>query len=188
MEKSKERPDESERTVEKIENDTLIEKEKAHGQNADEKPASKQKKPKCPEIGLFIALLSAVFLSLSNVLIKKAKFFSGTEQTTIRYFIQGLIMLCIARYNKLNIFGEKGDRKLLILRGVFGTIGLTTLHLSLKLIDPSDSVALFHTNVIIVALLARFILNEKFSLTHIFSLILAISGILSIYFSLEFDR
>lgn len=131
--------------------------------------------------GLLLGLLSAFFLSMSNVFVKKAQLFSGTEQTAVRYTMQGILMLAIAWHKGLNLLGERGNRKMLVLRGVFGTFGLTTLHLAVKFINPSDAVALFHTNVIIVALIARFTLNEKFSIIHILAVFMAITGIYYIF-------
>ena len=75
------------------------------------------------------------------------------------------------------MFGEKKERKLLILRGSFGVVALTCLHFSIKLIDPSDSVSILHTNVVFVAFLARFFLKEKFSFAFLIAMFLTIIGI-----------
>lgn len=126
--------------------------------------------------GLFFGILSALFLSVSNVLIKKAKLFTGTEQTAVRYSIQMILMLTIAYRQNLNVLGPVKERKLLLLRGIMGTCGLTTLHMAIKFINPSDVVALFHTNVVFIAIFARFVLNEKFSIAHLVSMLMAIAG------------
>ena len=126
--------------------------------------------------GIVIAFFSAFFLSLSNIFIKKAQLFSGTEQTAIRYTMQLIVSLSIALYNRENIFGPPDKRKMLIIRGILGTFGLTTLHLAVKFINPSDAVAIFHTNVILVSFIARFTLNEKFSFFHVVALFMAVSG------------
>ena len=94
--------------------------------------------------GLFYGLLSAICLSVSNVLIKKANFFSGSDTAALRYITQLIIMLLIALATKTNLLGPKEMRKILFLRGLFGTFGLLSLHFSIKFINPSDSTALLH--------------------------------------------
>jgi drug/metabolite transporter (DMT)-like permease len=78
------------------------------------------------------------------------------------------------------LFGQKEQRKLLIIRGLFGMSGLILLHFSIKLIDPSDSASLLHTNVIIISILARLLLGEKFTIAHIISIFATVAGNLSI--------
>ena len=58
-----------------------------------------------------------------------------------------------------------------------GTFGLLFFNISIKLINPSDAVALFFTNIIIVSVLARIIFKEKFTIAHIVALIAMIFGI-----------
>lgn len=127
--------------------------------------------------GIILSLLSAFFLSVSNVFIKKAQLFSGTEQAAVRYTLQALIMISIAYYKGLNIFGEKNLRGMLLWRGLFGMFGLTFLHIAVKLINPSDAIAIFQTKVIIVLIFARFTLNERFSFVHILAVLMTVIGI-----------
>lgn len=128
--------------------------------------------------GIFFTLISALFLSLSNVFIKKAELLTGTEQTAVRYLVQIIIMFAIIYRKNFNLLGPAKQRKLLILRGIMGMLGLTATHLAVKFINPSDAVAVTRTNVIIVSIFARFFLNEKFSFVHIASILMAVSGIL----------
>lgn len=75
-------------------------------------------------------------------LILKKIFFNlviGSEQSAIRYFIQTILMVLIARYNNVSIFGIKEHRNLLLVRGVFGAINFISFGFSLKFINPSDT-------------------------------------------------
>ena len=132
--------------------------------------------------GIWLALVSAFFLALSNTFIKKARFLCGSEQTFVRYVVQLVIMMAIMCRNKLNVLGDADgkQRRLLAYRGIFGTIGLVCIHFSVKMIDPSDAVALIHTNVVIVAVLSRFLLNEKLSIMQIGALTLTCVGVIFI--------
>ena len=89
----------------------------------------KRRSPKCfrnlvNHRGVFYALLSAFLISLTNIFIRKATFFSAGEISFIRYLLQLIIMLVYAIWEKESIFGKKGERFLLTLRGVFGAQGL----------------------------------------------------------------
>ena len=130
--------------------------------------------------GLFIGLFSALILCLSNILNKKAHLTTGAEQTFVRYFIQAACMLVIILVNKLDFFGPKNLRKILILRGVLGSLGLMALQYSVKLINPSDAVALLHLNSVLTTIFARIYLKEKFSLAHLACLLSAVLGVLFI--------
>lgn len=130
--------------------------------------------------GFLYAILSALFLSFSNVLIKKSTMFNGSEQAVIRYSFQLGIMVVIAIITKNNLLGPVESRKILVIRGLLGMIYLLSLHFSVKLIAPSDSVSLVHMNIVIVAILARVFLSEQINLAHVVSLIFAIFGIVLI--------
>lgn len=130
--------------------------------------------------GLILQFISAFFLALSGILIRKATFCTASEQTAVRNLIQMLIMIAIAVYNKLNIFGPRDQRTKLILRGLLGSTAIITIAYSIKFINPSDSQALYNTRLIIISILARFFLKEKMSIVLIFCLILTITGVLLI--------
>lgn len=89
-------------------------------------------------------------------------------------------MLIVAFYSKVNILGPKDQRKLLMIRGVFGAIAIVSMGLSVKYIDPSDSQALNSTRIIIISILARIFLNEWLTFVHIICLILTIGGVVLI--------
>ncbi len=111
------------------------------------------------------------------MLIKKSNLFNGSEQAVIRYTFQLMIMIIIACRTHNNLLGPKESRKILIVRGVLGMTYLLSLHFSVKLISPSDSVSLVHLNIVIVSLLARVFLSEKINLAHIVSLIMSMAGV-----------
>lgn len=130
--------------------------------------------------GICYATLSALFLSLSNIFIKSARIMSGSEQAFVRYLIQAIVLAIIIIYTKGNFFGTKKARKMLITRGLMGTLALIALHFAVKLLNPSDAVALLHLNTVIVAIAARIILKEKINLAHVTCLILSMVGVVFI--------
>ena len=130
--------------------------------------------------GFFFAILSALFIALSNVLVKKATLLSGSEQAAVRYLLQLLFMIPIVIISKNNFLGPKESRMPLLKRGILGTLTLVAMHYTLKLINPSDAVAIFSLKTMLVSIIARVILKEKMNLSVILSLALSIIGILLI--------
>lgn len=130
--------------------------------------------------GIFYGMLSALFLGLSNTLIKKTETTSGSEQALMRYIVQFILMLTGIILTKSHPLGPKGSRHLLMVRGTMGCGGMIGLHFAIKLINPSDAVALLHLNTMIVTILARIFLKELLSIAHLTCLILSFIGVVFI--------
>jgi drug/metabolite transporter (DMT)-like permease len=130
--------------------------------------------------GFLLVMVSALFMAIQNIFLRKANFFNAIEQTTVRYFFQLILLSFISCYNKVSLLGNKEFRLQMLFRGVLGTFGLTFYNISIKLINPSDTVTLFFSNVIIISIMARIFLKEKFSVASVFALILIIIGVLLI--------
>ncbi|CAF0911128.1 unnamed protein product [Brachionus calyciflorus] len=130
--------------------------------------------------GIFYALSAAFFIALSGAIAKYCTYFNGSEQTAIRYLVQLILMLIIGVYRRENLLGEYGQRKILFFRGVFGTIGLLLITISFKTINPSDTVSLVNCSIIIVSVLSRFILKEKFTICHLVALTMTSIGVVLI--------
>jgi drug/metabolite transporter (DMT)-like permease len=126
--------------------------------------------------GCILAFASTLITPISMILVKKAHLFNGFEQAFIRYLIQLILMIGIAKFKKLNMFGPKKQRKLLTLRALIGVAGLLCAYFSLSLIMPSDAGALAQSNVVLTALVARFVLDEKLTMAHILAIVLTLSG------------
>ena len=130
--------------------------------------------------GFLLVMISGFFISLQNYFMRKAEFFNAIEQTSFRYLFQLITLAIISQYYNENLFGPKEFRFKLLIRGFFGSLALLFLNMSVKLINPSDTIALFFSNVIIVAILARIFFNEKFSIASILAIILMLIGIVLI--------
>ena len=143
------------------------------------KPFEKKKKLSS-YYGIIFALLAAILLSISNVLVKKAYFFSGTDIGLIRFLIQLVVMILIALRTKNCFMGTKENRKNLILYGIFSLLLILFLFLSIKFVTPSEVTALYQLNMIMVPIIARFILKEKFRIIFILSLVMSILGVIFI--------
>ncbi|CAF0945996.1 unnamed protein product [Brachionus calyciflorus] len=146
----------------------------------EQRPSIKIKDRILRQRGILYALSAAFFISLSGAITKYCYYFNGSEITTVRYLIQLIIMFIIGVYRKENLLGESGQRKILFLRAVFGTVGLLLITISFKMIDPSDSISLVNCSILIVAILSRLILKEKLTLCHLVALTMTSIGVILI--------
>jgi drug/metabolite transporter (DMT)-like permease len=89
-------------------------------------------------------------------------------------------MVPLAIKKKQNIFGDKGHRLILSMRGMLASIGIICFFSAVRLINPSDAVALFNCCIIFIAVLARILLKEKLTIVHLISLCVTMIGILLI--------
>lgn len=145
-----------------------------------EKDQANKKVTVLPFKGYLFALLSAVCSAVAAAFIKKAKTFSATDAAIIRYLAQLISMLLIIKSKNLPVLGPKKQRKLLVLRGILGTCGLVFFFFALKLVPPSDCISISHSSLIITSILARFVLKEKLTISHIIALVLTLFGMLFI--------
>ena len=102
-------------------------------------PVLKRLKKKSKYIGIGYAFLSSVLMSIQFILIKKANYLSGSEITTMRYALQIIGMLSIAKYKGEAVFGPRELRWTLVFRGVLGAIGMLSVGFAVKLRTPSHS-------------------------------------------------
>ena len=89
-------------------------------------------------------------------------------------------MITIIKCKKSHPLGPIKQRKLLVMRAFFGSIGLVTFFFAFKLLEPSDCLAITHTSVIITSILARIILKEKLTIAHLIAVLLTVAGVILI--------
>jgi drug/metabolite transporter (DMT)-like permease len=138
--------------------------------------------------GLFYAALSALFSSLTHIILRRCVYFHGSDQALVRYIIQfAVVSIFYYFYNRQSKLKEEENdklirtsRKLLITRGLFGAIGILSVAFSIKLINPSDTIAILNCKVILISICSRIFLREKHTIIHLVSLSLTILGVLFI--------
>ena len=77
-------------------------------------------KPFLPYAGIFIGILSAFSFCLSQIQLRRAKWFSATDHSIIRYFTAFSVMFIFLKYKEMTVFGPKKQLKLLLMRGFIG--------------------------------------------------------------------
>lgn len=129
--------------------------------------------------GFSFAIISSIMMTTSNILTKKASFFNGFDISFIRYATMFLTSTCIAKYKGMDLFSRSYPNKFLYARATSG-LGMIIYSVTIKLIDPSDAVSLFATNIIYIAILSRIFFKEKFTIIHIVSLFTVFGGVILI--------
>jgi drug/metabolite transporter (DMT)-like permease len=94
--------------------------------------------------------------------------------------MQIILMIIIARYNKESLVGPREHRKLLLIRGVLGSISFISFGFSIKYIQATDAQALYNVRLVIIPILAFIFLKEKLKIIHIIGFILTIIGVVFI--------
>ncbi|TNE82181.1 MAG: DMT family transporter [Bacteroidetes bacterium] len=123
-------------------------------------------------------LLSGFFLALMNVLVRYADNYSVFQLIFFRALVTLLISYAVIKKHGLNPFGN--DKKHLILRGVFGFIGLTLYYLTLKHMPLAAAVSIQYLSPVFTAVLAIFINKQKMSWFTWLFYALAFAGVLVI--------
>jgi drug/metabolite transporter (DMT)-like permease len=139
--------------------------------------------------GYIFGILFALISCVANFFIKISPLLNGCNHAVIRYVFQLLLMIYFIKKNKLSLFdsnhyndnnnnnSNKNKLLLLILRGFAGCLAVILGFFSLSYLDLSDLEVLINSSVIFTAVLARFFLKEKFTIFHIFSLVLTLVGV-----------
>lgn len=104
-------------------------------------------------------LLATFFFSLMNVAVKKVSHIPAMEVVFFRCFVAMCIALFLARRLKLNFLGS--NRKLLFLRGTFGTIALYAFFLSIQKMPLASAMTIQYLSPIFTTVIAIFLLGES---------------------------
>ena len=89
--------------------------------------------------GTILALLGAFFFSLFAIFNKITNFVTRSEQMSVYFLIQMILMTILARGKQELLFGPKEFRFKLIQRGLYGTFAFISFSFSLQYIDPSNT-------------------------------------------------
>jgi drug/metabolite transporter (DMT)-like permease len=137
--------------------------------------------------GLILAFASECLATTSNVIVKGCRYFKGSDQCIFRYATQLVVMIAFnAWHNAQNRKRSKkptslkGNYLFLAARALFGTVGLLSVLFAIKLINPSDAIAIVQTSIVIVLVLSRIFLGERHTVVHLFSICMSIAGVLFI--------
>lgn len=113
-----------------------------------------------------------------NVFIKKVGHIPAMEVVFFRCFVS--LLLCFALLYRDNVPWKGSNRKLLLARGIFGTIALYTFFITLREIPLGTAVTIQYLSPIFTTIIAIFLLNEKVKPVQWLFFLLSFTGILVI--------
>lgn len=115
-------------------------------------------KPKLLNEGVKHMLLAIFFFALMNVAVKMVSHIPAMEVVFFRCFTATCIALILIKRMKLDWLGS--NRKLLLLRGTFGTIALYLFFLSIQKMPLASAMTIQYLSPIFTTIVAIFLLGE----------------------------
>lgn len=123
-------------------------------------------------------LISALAFTLMSTVVKLAKDIPTYEKVFFRNIINLIIAVNILKRDKISFFGEKKNRKYLVIRGVLGLLGVVCNFYAVTQMNLSDASMLFNLTPFFVTLFAIFFLGERILKIEYISLISAFIAVL----------
>lgn len=133
-----------------------------------------------PILGYLLGLLYALCVCMMNIFVKMGSSLDASNHSTFAYTIQLIFMLILVKAYHQPTFGPKSQLKLLLIRGAAGSATIILGFFSVNYLDIGDIETLSNSAVVMTAILSRFFLNEKLTVSHILALVLTITGVLFI--------
>lgn len=123
-------------------------------------------------------LLSTLSFAVMNVFIKKVSDFPAMEIVFFRCFISMFICFAILYNEKVDWKGS--NRKLLLARGIFGTLAIYTFFITLHNMPLGTAVTIQYLSPIFTTVIAVFLLKEKISPLQLVFFLVSFAGIVII--------
>jgi len=122
-------------------------------------------------------MLAAVLtFSIMNVLVKMLPHLPAVEIVFFRALVSLILSLAVLYRKKLNVWGT--NRKILLLRGLFGTSALILFFYTLQVMPLASAMVVHYTSPIFTALIASWFLGEKMRKLQYLFLLISFGGIL----------
>ncbi|XP_056385435.1 solute carrier family 35 member G1 [Hyla sarda] len=139
-----------------------------------------KKKCTCPGLGLCFTVLSALFFSSSNVLVKKIDDMHSVEISAIRCVFQMLFVLPGLIYYKLGFLGPKNQRIFLFLRGLLGSTAMILQYYAVQSMPLADATVITFSSPAFTCIFACIFLKEKCTVWDIVFMLFTITGVVLI--------
>lgn len=138
--------------------------------------------------GILFIVMSAFGFAMMSAFVKLAGDLPSFQKTFFRNVVSCFIALIFIIKNKESFFGKKSNQKLLILRSIFGTIGIVLNFYSIDKLVLSDANMLNKLSPFFVIIFSAMFLSEKINVKQTIAIIIAFLGTLFIIkpsFSME---
>jgi len=139
--------------------------------------------------GSICMVISSLFFALMQFFVKMAGDLPFWEKAFFRNILSVLIVGSILLLRRQSLLGEKRNRRLLMQRSFFGTLGVVLYFYSLGYLNMADAAMLNRISPFVVMGIAALWLKERVSKAQIAGLLVTFAGVLMIIrpeFSLQF--
>ena len=130
--------------------------------------------------GIMYIIASAFGFALMSAFVKLAGDLPNFQKVFFRNLVSAVVALYLIIKHKGSLVGKKENRKLLILRSTFGTLGVILNFYAIDKLVLSDANMLNKLSPFLVVILCAIFLKEKINITQISSIIIAFIGALFI--------
>ena len=138
--------------------------------------------------GIICIILSALGFALMSACVKLAGDLPNFQKVFFRNLVSAIIALYLILKHKGSFIGKKENRKILLMRSTFGTIGVILNYYAIDKLVLSDANMLNKLSPFLSVLLCAWFLKEKINKRQIISILIAFTGALLIIkptFSIE---
>ncbi|MBA2495177.1 MAG: DMT family transporter [Acidobacteria bacterium] len=128
--------------------------------------------------GVTQMFLSTLSFALANVFVKELKHIPAMEIVLIRCLLA--VIFCYAGLRYVREDWRGSNRKLLLLRGIFGTTALAFFFITLQNIPLASAMTIQYLSPIFTAIIAIFVLKESVKFSQWIFYVLAFVGVLMV--------
>jgi len=128
------------------------------------------------QLSIFFMLIASFCFALVPIIIKSLKDIPLMEVVFFRNFVSMLIIPLILFWRKIPIYGN--NKNLLLLRGLFGYLGIVGMYYAYTKMPIVDAVAIHRLSPFFVMILSVFLLKENITSKHVYIIFLAFFGAL----------
>ena len=130
--------------------------------------------------GIRFIILSAFGFAMMSAFVKLAGPLPSFQKTFFRNLVSAIIAFIFIIKNKGSFTGKKENQKILILRSLFGTIGIILNYYAIDRLVLSDANMLNKLSPFFVIIFSAIFLSEKINFKQMLAVIIAFSGALFI--------
>ncbi len=121
-------------------------------------------------------LLSSLFFAFMSIFVKQAGDLPSMEKAFFRNLISLIIAFSMLKARRQPLWGKKENRKMLILRGLTGSLGILFYFYSIDHLILADSSMLNKLSPFFVIIFARIILKNPIRSWQVTALVIAMTG------------
>ncbi len=125
---------------------------------------------------IFYMLLSTLSFSVMQIVVKASGSIPVMQQVFSRNLITAAFGLIVLLYKRENLFGHRENQRLLLVRSLFGYIGVVFYFYATQHMVSADAAILHRSSPFFVTLFSALFLREKLSFTQIIALLTAALG------------